>query len=127
MNLHESYTRWWLATLPPALLAYLAGLPSWVVGGFLAIAAVVELVAVAVRKGPGDTLSEHLWAILTGRPAFIPLVIGFCVWLVWTPLTLIPRTRFIVEAVGFDLGLVAFATGTLLWLLIHILFSGRYG
>jgi hypothetical protein len=126
MSLHQSYTRWYFATLPPALVSYLLGWPTWVTGGFLAVAALVELVAVAVRKKEGDSLSEHLW-VLIDKPAFVPLVLGFCVWLVWTPMALFPASRPITEAVDYDVGLIAFGSGTLTWLLIHIIFRGRYG
>lgn len=125
--LHASYTRWWFATLPTALVSYLLDGPVWLTAGALALAAVVELVAAFIRRKLGDTLSEHVWALIRGRPGLIPLVVGLAVWLVWTPLTLFPRSRHLTEAVGWDVGLAALATGVGLSLIIHFAFRGRYG
>lgn len=46
-GLHRSYSVWWAALLT--------------IGG------VLEAVAI-YRRGPGDTLSEHVWAVMLGWP-----------------------------------------------------------
>jgi F0F1-type ATP synthase membrane subunit a len=126
-GLHSGYTYWWFATIPTALVSYLLGGPTWLTAGALLVAAVVELVAAFVRKDLGDTLSEHVWALIRGRPGLVPLVAGLAVWLVWVSLQLLPASRHLVEAVGWDVGTAALALGVTLSLLVHFVFQGRYG
>jgi hypothetical protein len=130
--LHVSYSRWWAATIPTAVVSYLLGGPAWLTGGALAIAAVVEIVAAVVRRKPGDTLSEHIWIIARTWPALWSLVAGLAVALVWLPLTLLPGTRGTAARVleltgGLDPAVVALALGTLLWLVVHFGARGRFG
>lgn len=126
-GLHQSYTRLWIATIPTALLAYLLGLPEWTYATPLAIAAGVEVIAAFIRRKTGDTLTEHIKVLLKDRPALIPLVLGFSVWLVWTALSILPPGRHLVEMVGWDVGLAALAAGVLGWLLCHLPVGGRFG
>lgn len=127
IRLHQSYTRWWFATIPTALVSYLLDGPVWLTAGALIVAAVVELVAAFVRRKLGDTLSEHIWALIRGRPGLIPLALGLAVWLVWAALSLFPASRHLTEAVGWDVGLGALALGVTASLIVHFAFRGRFG
>lgn len=130
--LHRSYSRWWLATIPTAVVSHLLGGPAWLTGGALAIAAVVELVAAFVRRTMGDTLSEHVWFVVRAKPALYPLALGLAVWLVWVPMTLLPGTADTAATVlewtrGADPGVLAIAGGVVGWALLHFGLRGRWG
>ena len=131
-TLHVSYSRWWAATIPTAIVSYLLGGPDWLTGGALAIAAVVELVAAFVRRRLGDTLSEHVWFVTRAKPALWPLAAALIVVLVWLPVTLLPRAKDVEALVlgwtgGADPAVLALALGVVLWLVVHFGLRGRYG
>lgn len=126
MKLHASYTRWYAILLPLALLSDLMGWTAITVGALLA-AGVVELVAVFVRRGGGDSWSEHNWVFTAKYPAFMPISVAHVIWLVWTALKLFPATAPAIEATKYEWGLIAMGVGVLWWAIDHMLNRGRRG
>jgi len=92
----------------------------------LVVAILAELRG-GLNKHADDTWSEWVWSMIGGRPALIPVTIGFAVWLPWQFLELAPGGGSVVEAVGWDLGLGTLAAGTALTLAAHFIFRGRFG
>jgi len=125
--------------LTSALASYLAPMldpipegPLLVIFGFVAATAVLVVAVLAELRGglnkhPDDTWSEWVWSMIGGRPALLPVTIGFAAWLPWQFLELAPGGGSVVEAVGWDLGLGTLAAGTALTLILHFVFRGRFG
>lgn len=75
------------------------------------------------REAKGDTLSEQIWRFLSGKPARIPLVVGF-VALICIRLYEFGLNLGIEE---FDLARWLFIIGLFGTLVLHFIFLGRKG
>lgn len=126
MKLHAAYTQWYAILLPLALLSDLMGwngATATLLGG----AAVVELVAVFIRRKGGDSWSEHNWGLTAKYPAFMPISVAHVIWLVWTALKLFPATAPAIAATKYEWGLIAMGVGVLWWAIDHMVNRGRRG
>ena len=80
--------------------------------------AVFEAVA-AKAEGKGDTLSEQIWALYSGKPVRILLVLGIAVYLGLVIVSFLGNTDYQTLRVWFLAGCVT------AWLLLHWLLPGK--
>jgi hypothetical protein len=89
--------------------------------GFFAL---VEIWALG-RPGSGDTLSEHVWAFYAGKPARVPLIIGFVLYAGVALVNIPAETDLMVGVI--PLAPLCLVLGLVGWLVPHFLSRGELG
>jgi hypothetical protein len=115
-TLNPAFTRAWLALGGLALTVELVRPGAWAWATLFVLILGLELLAV-VRNGPGDTLSEQLWAFETGWSRDL-LVGAIAIWI---------AVRFYQLGPGADVARAALSLGLGLWLVIHWTLKGKEG
>lgn len=124
--LAKSYTAWWIAW---ALFVggtefFFPGWRAWSLPVGLLWFVLVEGAAV-IRRGGGDTLSEHVWAAYAGKKGRLPFVLGVVAYFaiaLWEMGTNVMLRIGPIEASRFVLAL-----GICGWLVPHFITRGRDG
>ncbi|MGE4191682.1 MAG: hypothetical protein AB7G12_17490 [Thermoanaerobaculia bacterium] len=119
--LDRRYTVAWVVLFLAALVVELIAPRSWYWGALFGLGVVLELVAV-FRPALGDTLSEQIWAWETNGAAWLwarsLAVAGIALWIAF---------RFYEFGPGGGVARAALAGGFCGWMLLHLLFRGRWG